>query len=195
LADYSAVARAQSEQTDEQLLAEVAAGSRAAFKRLADCHTARLLRLAWRYSGNAASAEDIVQEALLRIWQRAGQWDEGRGSGKSWIDRIVINLCLDLKRRAVQTVDLAEIEERPGVGPDPHESVAGVQFARAIAEAIQNLPERQRAALALCFGTETSCAEGAKILGVSIPTMESLLLRGRKSVRHRLAALGFIEER
>ena len=164
------------------------------FQQLADRHSARLLRLAWRYCGDAPHAEDIVQEALVRIWQRAGQWDGARGTGKSWIDRIVINLCFDQRRRLVPTAGLEEVEEHPDDCADQHSQLTGRQLGSAINAAIEALPDRQRAALALCYGSETNCAEGARILGISIPTMESLLQRGRRSVRRRLVELGFINE-
>jgi RNA polymerase sigma-70 factor (ECF subfamily) len=151
-----------------------------------------MVRLAWRYSGQLASAEDAVQEALVRIWLRAGQWDSSRGSAKSWMDRIVVNLCIDQGRRMVQTVDMDVLEDRIDSAPNPHDQLFGRQLDRAIREAIDALPERQRAALSLCFAKETDCAQGALILGVSVPTMESLLLRGRRSLRKRLAELGFL---
>ncbi len=195
MADSSAAAEPRSDETDEELLAEIAAGNRRAFKQLADRHTARLLRLAWRYAGQAANAEDIVQEALVRIWQRAGQWDGVRGAGKSWIDRIVINLCFDQGRRLVPAVGVEALDGHPDQQIDPHTEFSGKQLQQAIIDAIHTLPDRQRAALSLCFGRETDCAEGARILGLSISAMESLLQRGRRSVRRQLTTLGFIEER
>ena len=179
---------------DDALLLAVGQGDRRAFEQLAGRHTARLVRLAWRYSGQLAASEDIVQEALVRIWLRAGQWDGGRGSVKSWMDRIVVNLCIDQGRARVATVDIDELEERVDTGPDPHDQLSGQQLDRAIRDAIDALPERQRAALSLCFGKDTDCAAGARILGVSVPTMESLLVRGRRGVRKRLVELGFLAE-
>ncbi len=178
---------------DDSLLLATASGDRRAFAQLAQNHTPRLLRLAWRYSGRLSAAEDVVQEALVRIWMRAGQWDAGRGSVKSWMDRIVINLCIDQGRSTLPTTDIDELEERVDSTPDPHEQFSGAQLAQAIRESIEALPERQRAALALCFNKEIDCAQGAQILGVSIPTMESLLFRGRRTVRRRLLERGFIE--
>jgi RNA polymerase sigma-70 factor (ECF subfamily) len=195
LADERALAFAPPEETDEELLAEIAAGNRVAFLCLARRHTPRLLRLAWRYSGQAAAAEDIVQDALVRIWQRAGQWDGRRGSGKSWIDRIVVNLCFDRGRRLVPLVGLEAIADRPDQQIDAHESYTGRQLAAAVTTAIAGLPERQRMALALCIDQEITCAEGARHLGISIATMESLLQRARRTIRRQLIAAGFLEDK
>ncbi len=192
--DASLPDRVDDQVEDATLLAAIGHGDRRAFDRLAARHTARLLRLAWRYSGQLSAAEDIVQEALVRIWTRAAQWDSNRGSARSWMDRIVVNQCIDQGRTRVSTVDIDAIEERVDGAPDPHDRVSAGQLDRAIRDAIDALPERQRAALSLCFGRETECAEAARIMDISVAAMESLLLRGRRSVRRTLVELGYLVE-
>ena len=184
----------EDQREDDALLLAVGQGDRRAFELLAIRHTGRLVRLAWRYSGQLATAEDLVQEALVRVWTRAGQWNGSRGSVRSWMDRIMVNICIDHARNAHQTSGIEALEDRADTTSDPDDILAGKQMDRAIRNTIDALPERQRAALSLCFSQERSCAEGARILGVSVPTMESLLLRGRRTVRKRLLELGFIVE-
>lgn len=193
--DFLPLAGSDVDPDDSALLRATGEGDRRAFALLAQRHTGRMVRLAWRYAGGLALAEDIVQEALVRIWTRAAQWDAARGSPRSWMDRIVVNLCIDQGRRAMPTTDIDALEERIDAAPDPHDHFSGVQLEHAIRDAIDGLPDRQRAALALCFGQDTDCAQGAAILGISISAMESLLQRGRRSIRRRLVELGFLEER
>ncbi|AWJ85980.1 RNA polymerase (plasmid) [Azospirillum sp. TSH58] len=176
------------EDDDESLMAETAAGNRAAFDRLTRRHLRRSLALAHRVVGNASDAEEVVQDAFLQIWTHADRW---RGDGtrfSTWLYRIVVNRSIDYRRRkSFQPLDDAVEIVDPAVGADG--LLAERQLSAAVDAAIAALPERQRAALSLCYYQEMNCAEASEVLNVSVSAMESLLVRARRMVRTRLNSL------
>lgn len=176
---------------DDELVSRVAGGDRLAFRVLALRHGQRVLGLAHRILGNWAESEDAVQEALLRVWINAGNWQAERGNFKTWFDRIVVNLCIDRSRKPVNAA-LDDVLERADLKSGPLANAEGMEMAKAIAAAIEMLPDRQKAALALCYYDELTCAEGAQVMEISVSAMEALLVRGRRKVRSHLASLGLM---
>lgn len=176
------------EDDDESLMAETATGNRAAFDRLTRRHLRRSLALAHQVVGNASDAEEVVQDAFLQIWTHADRW---RGDGtrfSTWLYRIVVNRSIDYRRRkSFQPLDDAVEIVDPAVGADG--LLAERQLSAAVDAAIAALPERQRAALSLCYYQEMNCAEASEVLNVSVSAMESLLVRARRMVRTRLNSL------
>src|SRR5271169_7140875 len=85
--------------SDEALMAQVARGDERAFRMLAQRQLPAMLGLARRILGNAADAEDVAQEAMLRVWIHAPRW-QPLAAFRTWLSRVVVNLCLDRKRRA-----------------------------------------------------------------------------------------------
>lgn len=175
--------------SDEELVERTASGEESAFRLLVGRHTQRSLRLAHRMTGNASDAEEVVQEAFLRLWSKADTWQRGRGKFTTWFFRIVVNLCLDRRRRP-GFLPL----EAAGDPPDPSRgAVAKVyedEVGRAVARGLADLPERQRAALVLCYYEELSNQEAATALSVSVSALEALLVRARRTLKTRLASLG-----
>jgi RNA polymerase sigma-70 factor (ECF subfamily) len=170
---------------DDALAAWAGAGDRKAFDALVLRHGAFALRVAARLTRDACVAEDVAQEALVRAWKAIGRFDPNRARLTTWLYRIVANLCRDHQRRA-----------RPEALPDgfdpvdpaagAEERLAAGQQARAMAAALAELPDRQRAALALVYEEGLSGAEAARALGVSAKAVERLLARGRQFLRTRL---------
>ena len=85
--------------SDEALMARIAKGDQWAYRTLTGRHLPAMLGLARRILGNAADAEEVVQEAMLRVWTHAPRW-QPLAAFRTWLTRIVVNLCLDRKRRA-----------------------------------------------------------------------------------------------
>jgi RNA polymerase sigma factor (sigma-70 family) len=94
---------AMDEQTDEALMARIAGGDRAAFDLLAQRHAGSVVRLAAHILRNRADAEDVAQDAMLRVWTNAPRW-KPVAKFRTWLTRIVVNLCLDRKRRATSPI-------------------------------------------------------------------------------------------
>src|SRR5579883_1457503 len=176
-------------ESDESLVARTAEGDGKAFRLLVTRHTPRSMRLAQRMTGNASDAEELVQEAFLRLWTKADTWQPGRGKFTTWFFRIVVNLCLDRRRRG----DFLPLESA-GDPPDPRRSalakVYDDEVSRAVARAVGELPERQRAALVLCYYEEMSNLEAAQALSVSVSALEALLVRARRTLKSRLGSFG-----
>jgi RNA polymerase sigma-70 factor (ECF subfamily) len=170
--------------SDEALMARVARGDEAAFRALAGRHLPRMLGLARRILGNAADAEDVAQEAMLRVWTHAPRW-QPLAAYRTWLTRVVVNLCLDRKRRA-PWVALEAAGEIVDPAPDAGEQAERDEHERMVADAIAKLPARQRAAIVLTYGDGMSNAQVAEILGTSVSAVETLLVRGKQNLRRAL---------
>ena len=170
--------------SDEALMARIARGDEPAYRTLTRRHLPAMLGLARRILGNAADAEDVAQEAMLRVWTHAPRW-QPLAAFRTWLTRVVVNLCLDRKRRA-PWVDLEAAGEL--VDPTPHagEAVEHDERERLLAAAIAELPARQRTAIVLTYGDGMSNAQVAEILDTSVSAVETLLIRGKQNLRRAL---------
>lgn len=171
--------------SDETLMILVSGGDHAAYGVLVDRHADRMIRMAQRTVGSRQAAEDIVQDAFIRIWTNACQWQAGRAKFTTWTYRILMNLCIDHHRRP-RSESLDTIEDPMDPAPDAIDSLYRTQVAQHVAVAIANLPVNQRAAIALCYYEGLSNIEAAEILSVTISAVESLLVRGRRRLRDLL---------
>ena len=181
--------RQQALDADAVALRSVAQGDRAAAAQLVDRNGPRLLAVARRMLGDEQAAEDVVQDAFLRLWRVAPQWRAGQAMVSTWLHRVALNLCYDRLRRKRETL-MPEPIERADETPDAEEGLQRAQLAARVRAAVAMLPPRQRAAIALCHYEELSGAEAAEILDVSVEALESLLARGRRALRTALAADG-----
>ena len=171
---------------DEELMRRVGEADAAAYTELVTRHLDRGLGFAERVTGSRADAEEIMQEAFLRVWTAASRWRTEGARFTTWFYRVVLNLCIDRKRRKVPE-PLAAAADPIDPGPGADRMVYEMQCSKAVAETLAILPFRQRAALALCYYRGLSNREAAKVLSVSVKAVESLLTRGRKTMYARLA--------
>src|SRR5471030_1240837 len=142
--------------SDEALMARIARGDELAFRQLSRRHLPAMLGVARRILGNAADAEDVAQEAMLRVWTHAPRW-QPLAAFRTWLTRVVVNLCLDRKRRKpwVALEAAGEIvDPTPGVTEQAEHDEREHQLTAAIA----GLPERQRAAIMLTYSEDMSNA-------------------------------------
>ncbi len=170
---------------DRVLLARVARQDPQAFRILVDRHLTVIVTLARRMLKDEAEAEDIAQEAMLRLWRAGETLDLGPHGVRPWLRKVTSNLCLDrirASRRTVVTDEVPEMAEAPtqAVGLEEQD------LARRVAEAMAALPERQRQALTLFHHEGMSQAEVGEVLGVSDEAVESLLARARRALRTTL---------
>jgi RNA polymerase sigma-70 factor (ECF subfamily) len=184
--------RLESVDDDAQLLRAVADGDRAAFNRLSQRHLDRAFGVALRMTGNRADAEDVVQEVFLRLWQRPEAWRPGQAQFSTWLYRVVVNRCLDLKRRPKGTA-LDAIEEPQDPKPDAESALLDAARDKALKAAMARLPERQRAALTLTYTAGLKNAEAASALEISVKALEALLVRAKRELRDALAGQGWIQ--
>ncbi len=168
---------------DGALLRRAASGDGKAWRELVDRHSEPLFRYAYRMVGERDAAEDVVQEAFLRLWRQAGRWRAEAPVG-AWLFRVTGNLSIDVLRRRRPTAELAPdaVDAAPGVESRIWER----QRARLVWRMVSELPERQRKALILCRLEGMSMAEAGQVLGCSVGAVESLLSRARHRLREQL---------
>ncbi len=171
---------------DEELLSRVAEGDPAAIRALAARKLPRLMSLAGRMLGETAEAEDVAQEAMIRAWRQAPSWRPGAAKFDTWLHRVALNLCYDRlrRRREVATDKPPEVADE---GPAPDRGLQARDVGLRVAQAMRALPERQREAVTLCHYQELGNIEAAKVMGISVEALESLLSRGRRALRAALS--------
>lgn len=175
-------AQAIASESDDALMARVAARDAAALRLLADRHAEIAWRIAYRMLNDAAEAEDVAQEAMLRLWQFAERWQAGGTGVAAWLTRVATNACLDRIRRR-RFVGEDAIPERADESPLADEAIEQDEVRSAVAGCIEALPERQRAAIVLTYYEERQNRMAAEILAMQVKAFESLLFRARASLR------------
>ncbi len=188
MTEAKSAARRDDADSDDALMARVRARDAAAFRQLVDAHVRPLHRIAYRMIGDATEAEDLAQEALLRLWRDAAKWQDGQGGVGAWLKRVVVNLCLDRLRRRRFSSD-AEVPERVDETPLPPQEMDTARLRAATVAAIAALPDRQRAAIVLTYYEEVSNQVAAETMDMNIKAFESLLLRARTSLRAALTPI------
>src|SRR5699024_7852883 len=146
---------------------------------------------AFRLCGNAHDAEDITQEAFIRVFRSLDRYKPGTFEG--WMHRIVTNLFLDMARRRarVRFESLPEDAERvPGRARSPERVPAEASFDPILQTALAHLSPEFRAAVVLSDIEGLSYEEVGRILGVKMGTVRSRIHRGRAALRAELEAAG-----
>jgi len=191
---------AASDTPDEALLVLYASGDRAAAQELAARHLPLVLGFATRMlAGDRAEAEDVAQEAMLRLWRVAPDWRTGEAKVSTWLYRVVANLCTDRlrgkkRRRAVGLDDAPDVaDDTQGVEAV---LVDGDRMA-ALNAALDELPDRQRQAVVLRHIEGLSNPEIAEVMDIGVEAVESLTARGKRALTQamagRRAELGYEE--
>ncbi|MCE3552291.1 sigma-70 family RNA polymerase sigma factor [Pseudonocardia sp. RS11V-5] len=178
---------AERELDDTTLVVRAREGDVRAFSVLAQRHQAALYRLALRLVGNAADAEDALQESLLDAWRRLDRF-RGDSAFTTWAYRIVTNRCLDLLRRRRATVSVEQVAEvaperlaAPEAGAPEHAAEVDAGLA-ALRAALRTLPDDQRACFVLRELEGLGYAEIAEITGASETAVRGRLHRARRGL-------------
>jgi RNA polymerase sigma factor (sigma-70 family) len=172
---------------DAALLARYAGGDATAARLLTARLSPRAYAHAYRVLGDRAEAEDVTQEAMLRLWKQAPAWEAGRAQAGTWLYRVVANLCYDrLRRTRPEPLAAQDVLADPAQGAEARLQ----QTARhdALQSALLRLPERQRQAVVLRHIEGLANPDIAEILGVGIEAVESLTARGKRALSADLAA-------
>jgi RNA polymerase sigma-70 factor (ECF subfamily) len=141
---------------------------------------------------NRSDAEEVVQEAFMRVWVKAPNWrPQDQAGGAQFgtrFHRILVNLSID-RRRKPANEELEKAGEVADEAPSALDAVEGGETSKRVAAAVAELPERQRAALALCHFEGKTNIEAAAALGITVGAVESLLVRARRALKESLADL------
>lgn len=177
-------AEAMATAPDEAVLALYAAGDPVAARVLAARLVPRVLGYAARLLGDGAEAEDVVQDAMLRLWRAAPGWRAGEAQVSTWLYRVVTNLCTD-RLRVRRRRPVATLDEAPEVADAAPGAEAGMMEADrmvALQVALDRLPERQRQAVVLRHIEGLGNAEIAAVMDIGVEAVESLTARAKRAL-------------
>ncbi|MHB8972700.1 MAG: RNA polymerase sigma factor [Pirellulaceae bacterium] len=173
--------------TDEELMLAVASGDLAALAQLVTRYQGAAWNAAYRFLGNTADAEDVAQEAFLRILAAANRY-RPTASFRTYLYRVVTHLCFDLaRRRRLRRRD--QLSDVPDPGISPEEASVVRERANFVRLALDSLPEAQKMAVILRYYEDLSYREIAGALKTSVKGVERLLARARDHLEHRLSEL------
>jgi RNA polymerase sigma-70 factor, ECF subfamily len=133
-----------------------------------------------------AEAEDVVQEALIRLWPRLSGWRHGEARVETWLYQVTTNLCLDRLRKSGRFVGEEAAPENEDPSASAETSIMATQARSIVDAAIDGLPERQRAALVLTHFEGLGAPDVGLVLDCSVEAVESLLSRARRALRAKL---------
>ncbi|WP_375313039.1 RNA polymerase sigma factor [Bradyrhizobium sp. A5] len=170
---------------DSELIDRLAIGDEVAFRMLVERHIDRAYAIALRIVGNAADAEDVVQDTMLKIWSHRGRWQHGRAKFSTWLYRVISNRCIDLRRKP-RNENVDTVPEVADGQPGAVEIIERNELNGMLELAMQRLPEQQRIAVIFSYHENMSNGEIAQVMDTTVAAVESLLKRGRQQLRQLL---------
>lgn len=185
-------------ESDLELAQALAAGRVEALERLSDRYGRLAYSVAFRILGDPGRAEDAVQDAFLKLWHSASQFDPHRGSFRTWVITSVRNRSIDyLRGRAAhgrQEPEMLVETEARGPGSHPSQEVATPIQRDLIQEALASLPVEQRQAVELAYFGGYSGAEIAEMVRVPSSTVKGRMRVALEKLHSYLQGRGFIHE-
>jgi RNA polymerase sigma factor (sigma-70 family) len=178
---------------DRAILERVAAGELDALDMLYDRYRTMAYSIAYRITGDATLAEDVVQEAFLGAWRNAGRYAEARASVKTWLLAIVHHRAVDAVRRRRPTTELPEHEDVPPpqlTMPDVWAEVAGRLDQATVQAALRTLSDVQREALELAYFGGLTQQEIAARTNTPLGTVKSRMRLGLLAMRRAITGDG-----
>ncbi|MCW3475454.1 sigma-70 family RNA polymerase sigma factor [Limobrevibacterium gyesilva] len=178
--------RAEAELTD--LLASVARGDRAALRAIYVRQSTRLFGIAMAILRDRSSAADVLQDAFLKVWERARQFDAARGSAEAWLAAIVRHAALDVARTRGREV----ASDDPNLGdsaidPDALEALMASESGARLRDCLGRLEAKNRQGIVLAFVHGLSHPEIAAKLDAPLGTVKAWIRRGLLSLRECLS--------
>lgn len=171
--------------SDEALLALFAGGDRAAARILTLRLTPMVMALSVRMLADRAEAEDVAQEAMMRLWKIAPDWRTGEAKVSTWLYRVTRNLCTDRLRRR-RGVALEAVPEPEDDRASVVEELEMAERAAALHAALADLPDRQAEAVRLRHLEGLGNPGIAELMDISVEAVESLIARGKRALAARL---------
>lgn len=181
--------------SDPDLIRAIAGRDPGAFEELYDRYHRPALGLAYRIVGDPAQAEEVVQDAFLSVWRRAGSFQAGRGEARTWFFAIVHHQAIDQVRRRRSQGPVGPLTEKDAnrldpVQVDPPDAVDRSLRRERVIEAVSRLPAEQRQALELAYFGGYTYHEVADLTGVPLGTAKGRIRLGMQKLRDWLADLG-----
>jgi RNA polymerase sigma-70 factor (ECF subfamily) len=180
---------------DAALIERIRTGDRAAFMSFYDRFSPLLFSVAARVLGDRKEAEDVLQEVMLVIWNKSGEYDPQLGTLSSWAVALTRNKALDRLRartrrlRLIEEVALMAEETGPSATPSANELIHGRERAEMLRAAMKDLPSEQRLAIELAFFTGLSQSDIATRLQQPLGTVKARIRRGMLRLREQLGGV------
>jgi RNA polymerase sigma factor (sigma-70 family) len=165
-----------------ELVRSAQAGDRDALITLLREIETHVYRTAYYILGNEQDAMDASQEALIRIYTKIGSYEE-KALFKTWVQRIVTNICIDKFRKTKPTVSIDEHEMSFTSPKDVEDEIMSGYMAKDIREAIDKLPDHHRSVVVLRYLQDFSYYEIAESLNLPLNTVKSYLFRARQQLQ------------
>jgi len=173
-------------QHDEILISMVQAGNHEAFAEIVQRHSKRFYRIAYRILSLKDDAEDVVQEAFLKLWEKRFVWNPNRNTKfTTWFYKIVVNLSLDHNRKK-KPFPVSEHIQYADSKPLQEDQLDEKQKQEILDRIIHELPANQQMALNLCFYEGLSNQEAADIMGVTLKALQSLIMRAKMTLKGKV---------
>jgi RNA polymerase sigma-70 factor (ECF subfamily) len=171
---------------DATLLASTLKGDRSAYAVLVERYNQGAYVVAYRYVGDRGEAEDIVQTAFMKLWERPGMWNPDMDSRFSaWFYRMVINLCLDWCKKKKPLLYDGDIIKQASKENQEEEYLL-IERQTLLEKQIDALPTRQRIAINLSYSCGLSNKEAAEVMDISLRALQSLIMRAKSTIRLNL---------
>ena len=171
----------QKKDADHALLAAFADGDRRAAQQLTERLMQKIYAHAYYRLGNTSDAEDVTQEAFLKLWKVASSWKQDKAQVSTWLYRVVSNLCKDRYRRTTLE-GTASTQEPTDENASPTYGLEEQYRQKALYAAMSLLTESQRLAVQLRHIDELTNPQIAEIMGLSVEAIESLIARGKRKL-------------
>jgi len=181
---------------EREVLERIRAGDIDAVQTLFEEHRTRIYRVCLLYTDSTDDAKDVLQETFLRAYKSVGHF-RGESSFTTWLTRIAINICLNLRRdrRNSETMESERLDQvqfempqgRPG---NPEEALGYRELRDRIRELVERLPPRERMAFMLKHFEELKIREISELMHISEGTVKSFLHRAVVTLRQELARDG-----
>lgn len=169
------------------LMTQIACGNSEAFQAVLDAHMLPVYRFAYSILKDVSAAEDVTQDTCMKLLKHAKDWNPS-GKIRSWLFRIAHNLCIDEIRKRKPHVDIDVFAGELADGRDDAVThITESEISKTIKDALFKIPVRQRTAIMLVHYSDNSNREAAETMGVSVDALESLLSRGRKTLKDLLS--------
>lgn len=172
--------------SDEALLVLYANGDPDAARALTLRLTPKVFGHAYRMLSDRAEAEDVAQEALIRLWKQAAAWRQGEAKVTTWLYRVVANLCTDRLRKS-KGLALDAVPEPEDDSASAAEQMQNRARVDALQAGLDTLPDRQKQAVILRHIEGLSNPEIAEIMEIGVEAVESLTARGKRALAKALA--------
>ncbi len=171
------------------LVRRVANREAEALKELMARTLPRALQVARNVVAIEADAEDVVQEAFIRVWHNAARFEPARGRFTTWLFRIVVNLAIDRRRGRREQLPIESALAIADAGPLADAAVQKASEQARLRAAVAALGDRQRVAIGLFYFDNMSSRQAAEVMGINDEAFQALLARARRALKAKLGGI------